>query len=1115
MPLSLDDLVEDGRLKRLFSKDGRDCALQIWVLRLKSNSATENRIVYGRLLPYSHSSNTWHATDDDRFDTVGEDRAQIVRVSLYLKSTAASLLLNHLSNGFTIATISKELEFRLSPKLAARIGETSFGLPVVYSPVVYLLNRDSQERAGPLSPHGGAGAFSASMLQADMSALLRTGSEFNKEVCDLIVERLDTDTGLQFGDRDVTRLGSLGLLVFPTLDDQERELLSIEWNNNDPVLTVKLNPIQLPHYDRFHVRVAASNDGQLIYSNLVNIDRVSGSDIECDFGIPENLKGVIDETEVEIYGSATGEPANALCCRWRSYYFRQINLNVNLGQNSAGRVRFDWLEGVTRSAAASQRVLAALNISQQGSVFSSQVGGREEDPWVPVNCEIRSLFRRVRPPQSDGRFFDRLSDGDGLGRLEFVEWIKDLLTTHQNHQVIVFDPYFEDAGIGLIVPNAGSQGEYIVFTSLPKPEPKKAVRWYEPILRTWRKWVHRHTPPVSLRPRINNLLAGCEQLMPLMRNVRLRVFGLKFGTLHDRYILIADQVGAPTAGYHLSNSIQKANENYPLLITPIPMDVLFKVHDYTKGILTHAFEEPSSADEDAPRVQLLFDSKTNTVTQPVRIEPLDLLDRRLAGDVLAGWSGNSSLRGLNGDALRQMLMSLGLLSEGSLLLDDGPALKGCLAPASGNFTDFIDQWELLGELLANSRAGISLHEIDLSPETAFLGFLTEFVRQSFGQVQSGQVDAPLAHATSKFFQEPLNALLASSNRPQMFFHPVKYAALTWAHFFALQILWRHAPNRLLTVMELQAGTPPEAQQPRTLKESLLSQVASDIALDVKDALSDEQRDGLLRSPNGLLKWFGLNWLKSQLRSPNGTPDMIQYTASWNHRERILVLGWMIEDYATARDGEMIYRQLIDSLLGLLPSTMTAEETNLLVDSMRGHMRGLGWSAPWLYKDILSPLVAEGRIVEEHLCDIWMNDLICLLEQALIEGSQMFNRSREGSVTATGASLFARSGAQQQAHTIKSLRAVLLKAQRHIRQPLASTLNWGKWNSSLVVSMWIFAFTKWAAHSLVRPSGIEEALERLLADARSLALVRPVSEWQSHHGVGLDALARFVDEVGGI
>ncbi|WP_431798393.1 hypothetical protein SGO26_29620 (plasmid) [Cupriavidus metallidurans] len=52
----LDDLLNDGRLARLFSKDARHCALQLWILQIRSEQSIENRVVYGRLLPYSHSS---------------------------------------------------------------------------------------------------------------------------------------------------------------------------------------------------------------------------------------------------------------------------------------------------------------------------------------------------------------------------------------------------------------------------------------------------------------------------------------------------------------------------------------------------------------------------------------------------------------------------------------------------------------------------------------------------------------------------------------------------------------------------------------------------------------------------------------------------------------------------------------------------------------------------------------------------------------------------------------------------------------------------------------------------------------------------------------------------
>ena len=277
MAISLNDLLNDGRLERLFSKYGRDCALQLWILQIRSADGIENRLLYGRLLPYNHSSNTWHATDDDHFKPVGKYHAQVIRLSLYIKSSDTAVLLEHLSAGLDLTRISEELKLTLSPKLAARVGRTTIGVPLVYRPVAYLLNRDAPGRNVPQSPHGAAGAFSASVSQTDKLALFRIGADFDDALTTFIVEQLNADTGLDFGDRDLSRLGDLELLVFPTLDDSERELLSAGWKAEPKVFAVKLNPMQLPHYNRFHVRLCVTNGSQLIHASVATVECARGT----------------------------------------------------------------------------------------------------------------------------------------------------------------------------------------------------------------------------------------------------------------------------------------------------------------------------------------------------------------------------------------------------------------------------------------------------------------------------------------------------------------------------------------------------------------------------------------------------------------------------------------------------------------------------------------------------------------------------------------------------------------------------------------------------------------------------------------------------------------------
>jgi hypothetical protein len=836
MAISLNDLLNDGRLERLFSKSGRDCALQLWILQIRFAGGLENRLLYGRLLPYNHSSNTWYATDDDHFKPAGKNQAQIVRLSLYIKSSDTAALLKNLCNGHDLTRISEELKLNMLPKLAARVGTTTIGVPLVYRPAAYLLNRDARCRNVLLSPHDGAGAFSASVSQTDKLALFRVGTDFDGALATIAVEELNSDTGLDFGDKDLSRMGDLELLVFPTLDDCERGLLSAGWKADPGVFAVKLNPMQLPNYNRFHVRLSVMNDGQIVHSCIATVECTEGAEIECEFKVPVQLQSIADGTDVEIYGSRTEDDrVGTLCCRWRIAYVREIAMTGHLVGNGGGSVQLDWLERVTKSAAATQRLKAAQAINQGSTGFSTRVGDRKADPWVPVNREIRSLFAKLHPPQSEGRFFDRLSDGDGLGRLEFVEWIKDQLVKHQNHQVLIFDPYFEDAGIGLIVPNAGDQGDYIVFTTLPKPSKQESVKWYTPLLRHWKNWRTRGNPPPA-KNRINSLLASCEQLKPLLKRVRLRVYGLNEGALHDRYFLIVGRDGLPVSGFNLSNSIQKANENYPLLITPIPADVLLEVLNYASGLL-QTFEGSSTEEDCASKAQLIFDSKSTHAAQPKRYERLEFLNRSSAGDVLGAWTGEQSLRGLNDDSLRQRMAELGLMNNESLVLEDTPGLKSCVDQQAGDFTMFRAKWDVIGELLANTPSGDLLHTAGLSTKTAFLNFLAQFLSDSFGRVHAEEVDAPIAHVASSYFQKSIQVLLTSSDVPHHFFHAVKYAALTWPEYFAVKLLWAHDPDTLLSLTEAQAATvPTESRQSDAVKLSLLSQIVSEIALGTEFAV---------------------------------------------------------------------------------------------------------------------------------------------------------------------------------------------------------------------------------------------------------------------------------------
>lgn len=1096
----LDDLLNDGRLARLFSKDARHCALQLWILQVKSEQSIENRIVYGRLLPYSHSSDSWSSSDDDDFHTFGQVQAQVIRLNLYVKSVHCAGLLRQLSAGRTVSAISEELKLGLSNQLKARVGATALPADdLVYRPVAYLLNGDAYDRRSPSSPHGGAGAFSASITQADKGALFRLGQDYDIALTALMVKHINADTGLDFSGADTVRFGDLELLVFPTLDDLERCLLSVNWADAPRALVARFNPMQVPYFSGFQFRLSIANDGQIVYSCIATAERDAEEVFECKFELSDQLRARTDSTELEIFGfhgdhSRTG----TLCCRWQIGYLREVHLQGHVAGHRASPVRFDWLEKTTRPSV-SARVNAALTINRDNLGFTNRIGGREADPWVPANRELGSLFTRLHPPKSEGRFFLRWGQDDGEGRLQFVEWFRALLTKYPQHQVVIFDPYFEAAGLGLLSICAAEKADYMVFRSLPKPAGEG-----KPM---------RRKSDRTAGEGINNLLANCEQNRHLLKRIKLRIYGLKEGRLHDRYILIMGPDRLPVAGFNLSNSFQKAAENYPLLITPIPADVLLKVEQYKSGLVQEAQAAQPEGETENPAMRIFFDS-TAPPTAPLRYEPLSFLEKAHAGDVLSAWTGEPSLQGLRGDPLKERMVALGLLQDDSLALPVTAGLHNCLVQQAGDFENFTTTWVVLGEVLAYSHTEASRFR-ELESERGFLEFLARFLEASFDRAHD-EVNKELAVIEARFFREPVETLLRSSYHPYHLFHSTRYAALTWAEYFTIKLLWWHAPDALLAIAETQmASVPIEPQGSDTVQLSLLSQIVSEISLSMQFDISVGQRDRLVRSGNGLLQWMGLNMIEMQLEKPGGLASVLQSVAAFAYPERVRALGWMAHHAADNPQKAEIYTGLVAALHEALPATIPAEDLRRLVNSMRGHMRQLTWTEPWLFEDVIFPLLRNDRAKTDDACEIWVQELATLLGPQLKHQPRLFDRAREGQTTNITAFLFAYGSPERQQASLKSIRAILKQQRRIVHQPLASTSNWTRWDDALVVSMWILTFTRWGQYYLRERGMTDRELEELSRDARDLAMVRPMTEWRLEGAGKSSQLAAFLDQVEGL
>jgi hypothetical protein len=134
------------------------------------------------------------------------------------------------------------------------------------------------------------------------------------------------------------------------------------------------------------------------------------------------------------------------------------------------------------------------------------------------------------------------------------------------------------------------------------------------------------------------------------------------------------------------------------------------------------------------------------------------------------------------------------------------------------------RWRVLAEVLANTPTGDVLRTEELPSRDAFSGFLARFLKASFDRTGTDEPGVPISGVSDMYFKKSVEELLRAPYRPSQFFHPVKYAALSWANYFAIKILWIQDPKTLITITEQQAERPAAADQKvDAIRLSLVSQ----------------------------------------------------------------------------------------------------------------------------------------------------------------------------------------------------------------------------------------------------------------------------------------------------
>lgn len=204
--------------------------------------------------------------------------------------------------------------------------------------------------------------------------------------------------------------------------------------------------------------------------------------------------------------------------------------------------------------------------------------------------------------------------------------------------------------------------------------------------------------------RATRLREACKQVELLLTNLKFRLLDLRSKQggrtqlFHDRYILVFDELGEVEAGYHLSNSIQGATKKYPLLITPIPKDLLTAVKDYVGSLLALPDDSPTE-------LITLFFSVNRPETSFFEKEQHRLATIPHSNFFFASLLHNEKLSSLNEVELNSHLQSFGLLTKEDstfAVTDQIDSYLNCFTQKLliSNTVDFAKLWAAFGSWLA-------------------------------------------------------------------------------------------------------------------------------------------------------------------------------------------------------------------------------------------------------------------------------------------------------------------------------------------------------------------------------------------------------------------------------
>lgn len=1054
---------------------------------LECDAWPEGRFVYGSVIPARVvRAETWFRRDvaanpfpvrqveDDgtgaRSKEPSSAKRRLVRYTLDMFADTARIWVDEFRGGKSVGELSREA----APSgLDASSACSRFAMDHTWSslPTAYLSGVPSQS---VLAPHyrartsllNGVGCFCTRHRSQDPLGFLHD-EVAPDEVLRWLAKELQAESGVTFARGEGDAFGSFEIFAFPSLGEREAPLLRVRTDTaaDGATTVITLDVPALEGKDSFLAQVRTELLGNVVLDELVTFE----SNGTAALTVYDPLDGIL----VRVWQRAEGHHWQ-LWDETELHFIRTIGGQLNL-MGLTGQAGALWLEKDRQRPKLKSRVEAFEKLAQVSMTVPIGISNRK--PFESAVLASRRAVERVHPEKSEARFFSK-DWGTQENRLEFAEWLKGTLSQPAS-RVVLLDPYFDVLGLDLLFRASGVAKELLVVTSTQLKSDDDEGK----------------------KSRKERLLESARRYAWLLSGTRLKLCDLRRGgkgsVFHDRYMLVYGDDGQVKKGYNLSTSLQSAATTSPLLVTPIPFDVLDAVADYISGLM--------SPDDDASlRIETLFPEARGE-------QRMGRVSVGVARSVLRALAAAGRSVDVDVEDPLAALTSMGVYDGETIKIEWSHVelTQLCIALETSPIAGAAATWEgLVQTQLAGWDGGTPQLFSRLAACEPFVAFLERYlVAQGRGDIVDDDA-ARYARTRAVRLREDFWTVLPHAAQLYDHHHALPLGS-SWPIHWALLGLITRSPLALdeLVCQLLQARGETVAQigafhggkrARREVQSALLQELSLEVIFTaIVDVVTQYAQGHHLampvdfhRSNVPFVRAIAAVALWRQVQRKNKTfAGFFSTLSQYSTPERQDVWAQVVYDLRVAanqtqmRAGDSSGRNqlpvlpadIVAAVLESLEAGTTVERLVALVRRYSGPI--LGTWALSTNNELLNPLVLRGKLTENELFIVW--------DRVLDERMQdkYLSESDTDVVQVWGGCVWHISEARRQG-VLDRLQKELSSATTILGEPFLRARNYARWSEGEQKALWTF-FRLWSIECSPASTGTSPLLTELLASAVQL------------------------------